>query len=319
MKAAYLAYDKNSLATLSILSNYFEKIDFYLIDTEKSAQRVDFEQVPLVVDTFCIPAEEELKTTTHQKVLQSVQKEFHFYKNELSFDFRKTSSTYTEVQKNCATEIEHISSIKDIVFNAKTNDVYIEKDKVGISEYKYLFIEDHQVVSENFNRFTKNVFKSAPQNSHVWFSVEYDYELKKPRENHLALKKFILIKDRLNHSLLDNWYFVRTDKNKITIQQWVPFNQFKNSDFQKFVIDRVERMLKEKLDLIQITKFNQFYVNSTPGYSLKKTSLKNNKLSNLMPSLNFWSQEMINRYLYIKLDSKMKDLNKPQAAHLSRG
>lgn len=320
MKAAYLAYDSNSLATLSVLSNYFEKIDFYLFDKTRKEHILDFKQIPILVDHVVIPAFSELRTETHKNIFKSIQDEFQFYKNELSIDYRQVASTYTEVQKTCKTEIASISTVKDIVYNSKTSDVLIEKDKVGISEYKYLFVEDHQIVSENFNRFTKNIFSTTPQNSHVWFTLEYDYELKKPRENHLDIKNFILIKDRLNHSVLDNWYFVRTFENKITVQQWVPFNQFKNSDFQKFMIDRVEKLLKEKLDLIQITKFNQFYVNATPGFSAKKTSLKNKKLSCLMPSFNFWSKDEINNYLYIKLDAKMKELNKPQTQNLtSRG
>jgi hypothetical protein len=317
MKAAYLAYDSNSLVTLSVLSNYFEQIDFYLFDKVRQENIIDFKQIPILIDHVVIPADLNLRTETHKNIFKSIEDEFLFYKNELSTDYRQVASTYTEVQKTCQTEIAAISTVKDIVYSTKTSDVFIEKDTVGISNYKFLFVEDHQIVSENFNRFAKNIFSVTPQNSHVWFTLEYDYELKKPREYHLKTNHFILVKDRLNHSILDNWYFVRTFDNKITVQQWVPFNQFKNSDFQKFMIERVIRLLKEKLDLIQITKFNQYYVNATPGFSAHKTSLKNNKLSCLMPSFNFWSKDEINNYLYLKLDKKMKELNKPQTPNLN--
>lgn len=320
MKAAFLAYDKNSLAHLPVLSNYFEQIDFYLVDTERATFQVNFNEVPLLIDTFSIPWEDSLQTLAHQKVLHSIRKELLFYKTELIGDFKKTTSNSTGVQKNALGKVMPISAIKDIVYNSKLGDVYIEKDKVGISEYKFLFVENHQVVSENFNRFSKNIFQTPPQNTHVWFSVEFDFELKKPRHQYLGDKKFILVQDRMNQAVLDNWYFVRTAENKITVQQWVPFNQFKNSDFQKFIIDRAEKVLKEKFSLIQISKLNQFYVNATPGFSFKKTALKNTKLTSLMPSVNFWSQELINRFLYFNLDTKMRELNKPKATNsLPRG
>ena len=75
MKAAYLAYDKNSLATLSVLSNYFEQIDFYLVDSGRAPYQVDLNEAALLVDTFSIPADESLQTAAHKKVLQSIRKE----------------------------------------------------------------------------------------------------------------------------------------------------------------------------------------------------------------------------------------------------
>ena len=81
-------------------------------------------------------------------------------------------------------------------------------------------------MSDQFNRFAKNVFSRPSHNTHVWFSAEFEYELKKPREFNLENKNFTLIKDRLNESILDNWYFVRIIENRICVQQWVPFNQY---------------------------------------------------------------------------------------------
>jgi hypothetical protein len=252
-----------------------------------------------------------LRTNTQVKALHAIKNEFSFFKDQLTLDFNKIASTYTEVQKKCHHEVASIESIKDIVFNIKTNDVLVEKDKVGISEYKYLFIENHQIVSEKFNRFAKNVFRTLPQNSHVWFSVEFEYELKKPRENDLGQKEFILVNDRKTLSVLDNWFFCRTNNYILSVEQWVPFNQFKNSDFQKFVIERLEKTIRERIDLIQINKVKDFFINSTPGFTLKKGRLRNSKLSTQMPSFNFWSQEKINRYLFTKYDLKMRELNKP--------
>ena len=321
MKAAYLAYDKNTLAALPMLSNYFEQIDLYLIDDLRVSQSIDFNLIPLLTENLLIPAGDELQTATHQIALKIVQKEMLFYKSELHKDYRKATTTYTQIQKTCRTEMNLVSSIKDVVFNAKTNEVYVEKAKSGITAYQYLFVEDHQVVAENFGPYVKNIFKRSPENSHVWFSAEFKYELKKPREKTLDDRHFILVKDRLNKSVLDNWYLIRTLGNNITVQQWVPFNQFKNSDFQKFIIERVEKLLREKLDIIQLTQFNGFYVNATPGFSSGATILKNSKISSSMPSFNFWSQDTVNRFLYDQLDIKMKELNQKllMAQNLTRG
>lgn len=314
MKAAYLAYDRNSLVSLSVLSNYFEQVDFYLVDKERPPESTAFSDMALMVDHLMIPANPEQRTPTHQKTIKSLHEEFHLYKAHLQVETRKSPVTYTEVQKNCRTELNSLSLIKDIVFNTKTNEVYVEKEKLGLTSYQYLFIEDHQIMAENFSGFAKNVFKTLSGNSHVWFAAEFTYELKKPRQGHLGRKEFLLIKDRLNKSILDNWYFVRTNEQKIVVHQWVPFNQFKNSDFQKFIIGRIEKLLKERLSLIHLTQMNQFYVNSTAGFSTQNASVRNSKHSTMMPSFHFWSSEMINRFLYTKLDMKMKELNRLQLA-----
>lgn len=314
MKAAYLAYDRNSLVGLSVLSNYFEQVDFYLVDKDRQPESVSFGDLSILTEHVMIPSEEGLRTLAHMKILKSMQDELRFYRQQLSVDFRKSPAIYTEVQKTCRTEITSLNSIKDIVFSPKTNEVYIEKENMGVTAYQYLFVEDHQIVAENFGGFSKNIFKTAPENSHVWFSAEFVYEMQKPRNGHLGRKEFILVKDRQNKSVLDNWYFIRTSENKIVVHQWVPFNQFKNSDFQKFIIERIEKFLKEKLELVHLTQLNHFYVNSTSGFVNQNSKLKHTKISNVLPSFHFWPREMINRYLYTKLDLKMKELNKLQLA-----
>ena len=318
MKAAYFAYDRNSLAALPVLSNYFEHIDFFIVEDTRPAEVVHFNDVSLITDTLHVPGEQALRTLAHEKIVKSIQKEFNFYKKQLMFENKKSVATYTEVQKKIPTEVNPISQIKDVVFNPKSNDMYIERAKTGVSSpYNAVFVENHQIVAEQFAAFGKNIFKQTPVNTHIWFSAEFTFELKKPREKNLGARNFILVKDRLNRSVLDNWYFVRTRENKITVQQWVPINQVKNSDFQKFMIERVDRLLKEKLDVIQVTEFNQMYVNATPGFSENATVLRHGKISTLMPSFNFWTQENVNHFLFSALDTKMKALNKLKMTQLA--
>lgn len=314
MKAAYLAYDRNSLVGLSVLSNYFEQVDFYLVDSNRQPEATEFSEVSIMTDHLMVPSEEGLRTPAHVKILKSVHGEFNFYKKQLEVEVKKNPVTYTEVQKNCRTEMNSLTLIKDIAFNPKTNEVYVEKEKMGITPYQYLFIEEHHILAESFAGYSKNIFKTQPENSHIWFATEFDYEMKKPRTGDLGRREFFLIKDHQNKTILDNWYFVRTLGSKITIHQWVPFNQFKNSDFQKFIIERVEKLIKERLELVQLTRFSQFYVNSTAGFATQEASLKHAKISTCLPAFHFWSRDMINRYLYTKLDSKMKELNKLQLA-----
>lgn len=314
MKAAYLAYDRNSLVGLSVLSNYFEQVDFYFIDKDRQPEAVPFADLSLLTEHVMVPAEEDLRTSAHAKLLKSMHDELRFYRQQLSVDFRKSPTVYTEVQKTCRTEINSLSVIKDVVFNPKSNEVHIEKENMGVTSYQYLFVEDHQIVTEHFGGFAKNIFKTFPGNSHIWFAAEFTYEMQKPRTGNLGRKEFIMVKDRQNKSVLDNWYFVRTSENKIVVHQWVPFNQFKNSDFQKFIIERIEKLLKEKLELVHLTQLNQFYVNSTSGFATQNGKLRHTKISNALPSFHFWPREMINRYLYTRLDLKMKELNKLQLA-----
>lgn len=314
MKAAYLAYDRNSLVGLSVLSNYFEQVDFYLIDSQRQPEATEFSEVSIMTDHLMIPSEESLRTGAQTKFLKSMHSEFNFYKKQLEIETKKSPSTYTEVQKNCRTELNSLSVVKDVVFNSKTNEIHIEKENAGVASYNYLFVEEHHIIAETFGGYAKNIFKKQPENSHIWFASEFNYEMKKPRSGDLGRREFFLVKDHQNKNILDNWYFIRTLGSKITIHQWVPFNQFKNSDFQKFIIERVEKLIKEKLELVQLTKFNQFYVNSTAGFVTEEARLRHTKVSFCLPSFHFWSREMINRYLYSKLDSKMKDLNKLQLA-----
>ena len=51
MKAAYFAYDRNSLAALPVLSNYFENIDFFIVEDTHPAEVVHFNEVSLITDT----------------------------------------------------------------------------------------------------------------------------------------------------------------------------------------------------------------------------------------------------------------------------
>ncbi len=317
MKAAYLAYDRNSLAAGAVLSTYFEQVDFFIADDVRPAIAVNLDAATVMTDTVQIPAEAALQTRTHQQALKSIQKELVWFKNILQIEVPKNTETQFENTKSIKPEIHLIASIKDIVINSKTNDVYIERENIGVTQYQGIFIEDHQIVADHLGSFSKNIFKRPPVNSHVWFSVEFTYELKKPRENNLGQRHFTLIKDRMNKSILDNWYFVRTQDQIITVQQWLPINQVKNSDFQKFIIERVEKILKAKLDLLQISQFNQMYVNASPGFSLGKTALLHNKISTLMPSFNFWPQRSVDQFLYQKLDPKMKDLAKFKLAQAS--
>jgi len=314
MKAAYLAYDRNALVGLPVLSNYFEQVDFYLIDAQRQPEATEFSDVAILTEHLMIPAEENLRTPTQNKVLKSMHSEFNFYREQLSIEAKKNPSTYTEVQKNCRTEVNSLDLIKDIVFNAKTNEVYVEKEKMGVTSYQYLFVEEHQILAETFAGYAKNIFKTTPENSHIWFAAEFNYEMKKPRDGDLGRREFFLVRDRQSKTILDNWYFVRTSGTKITVYQWVPFNQYKNSDFQKFIIERVEKLVKDKLELIQLNQFNQFYVDSTGGFATQQASMKHAKISANLPSFRFWSRDMINRSLYTKIDSKMKELNKIQLA-----
>lgn len=314
MKAAYLAYDRNALVGLPVLSNYFEQVDFYLVDSQRQPETTEFSEVSILTDHLMIPSEENLRTSAQNKVLKSMHGEFNFYRDQLAIEAKKNPATYTEVQKNCRTEVNSLNLIKDIVFNSKANEIYVEKEKMGVTSYQYLFVEEHHIMAESFSGYAKNVFKTSPENSHIWFATEFDFEMKKPRNGDLGRKEFFLVRDRQNKTILDNWYFVRTSGNKITIYQWVPYNQHKNSDFQKFIIERVEKLVKDKLELIQLNKFNKLYVDSTTGFVTQEAVMRHAKISAGLPSFRFWSRDMINRYLYTKIDSKMKELNKLQLA-----
>jgi hypothetical protein len=317
MKAAYLAHDKNSLASISVLANYFEQIDFYLVDPERKPEHVDLNEVSLLTEHLMIPAEEDLRTQAHVKALKFLQNEWQEFRAELHLEQRKVFSTSTEEPKTCRTEIHPLALVKDVVISPKTNEIFIEREKTGITTYDFLFTEDHQIMAENYAGFAKHVFRSAPQNSHIWLTVEFSYELKKPRDGFLGERKFIFVKDRLNRSILDNWYFIRLKQDRIAVQQWVPFNQYKNSDFQKFIIERIEKILKEKLDLIQINEFKELYIDSTPGFEMREPKLKNTKISSLVPSFHFLSQDAINRQLYNRLDAKMKELHRLRQAQVA--
>jgi hypothetical protein len=274
MKAAYLAYDRNALVGLPVLSNYFEQVDFYLIDSQRQPEATEFSDVSILTDHLMIPPEESLRTPAQNKVLKSMQVEFNFYRAQLAIDNKKNPATYTEVQKNCRTEVNSLNLIKDIVFNAKTNEVYVEKEKMGVTSYQYLFVEEHHILAESFAGYSKNIFKTPPENSHIWFAAEFNYEMKKPRDGDLGRREFFLVKDRQNKAILDNWYFVRTSGLKITVCQWVPFNQYKNSDFQKFIVERVEKLVREKIEPIQLNQFNRLYVDSTAGFATEEAAMR---------------------------------------------
>lgn len=320
MRAAYIGFDRNCCVTQKVLSNYFNEIDYYLISDNEDIDKVSIQNIPLLVDHLLIPNEENLRTTLHKENFKFLKNDWLEFKSQISTldhlnaqqNSLKSESIRTEIKDDKPVKVQFLNSdqIEDVVFDRKANRVCLEINKQGISSYNFLFIEDHQIVSEAMTKYTKNVFNRAPKNSHIWFCAEFEYELKKPREKKLSQSQFLFINDSLNQSILDNWFLIevknKKNQNILQVKQWVPYHQFKNQDFQKFIIERIEIILKDKIDLIQIKKFLNSYVCSVSGFRLNQAQLSQNKLSALLPSFNYCESSIRDNYLKQEIEKSTK-------------
>ncbi len=317
MKLAYIGYDLNSLKSITALSRYFDEVEFFLVEPMREVFDFNFELIPLLADTHCIPPDDALKTGAHVDTFKKIRAQYHQFRHELfnHLKIRMAPAVQSLQPKNLTAsgiKKSQFSEIQDVFFDAKKQKVYVEKKQAGIDEYDFIIVEDHQLVSETVAAMTKNILSGKAQNSHIWFSSQFEYELKMPRSGVLNSKNFLIVKDSLNESLIDNWYFCYLHHSKLTVQQWVPYNQHQNLDYRKFMIERTRAALMQKFEFIHLKESGEASVHTTSGFFKNRVSLKNNRLSAAVPSFEFWPPDRIEGFLVQTLAIKIKKLLKPE-------
>lgn len=313
MKLAYIAYDLNSLKAHGALSKHFTEIEYFLVETNRAVLKNSFEQIPVMVDQVCIPMDNNLITLAHKRTFNDIKSQYSKFKKEIFSELKSKSDLLSEATPVDKYKVAELNSLKDVFFDSKKQKVYVEA-AAGVSEYDFLMVEDHELISNKIKNITSNIFQNEPRNHHVWFSVEFGYELKKPRTGALAERSFWLINDSQNESLVDNWYFCHFKANTVLVQQWVPFTQHQNMDYKKFMTERTQAVIAKKIEFIHVTEILNTFVDSTSGFFKNVGTLKNNRIAALTPSFSFWSQPNIESTVLTVLDPKIKKLLKLEAA-----
>lgn len=311
MKAAYIAYDMSALRTSDYLTQEFDQIDYYLIDRSQHSIVSDFNQIPILVDSYCLPFEETLRTDVHRHILKDIQSEYKDLRSHFLGDISKTKNSVSLTSsKQGKISIYSLSEVKDIFFNSKNCEVFLEKEKTGLLSYQFLLIERSQLMADQLPFDKKNLFHETPEQSHVWFRSEFSYELTKPRSYLSDRVNCFLIHDQEYKSILDNWYYLHLTPEAISVQQWIPYHQHKNSEFQKFIIERTRKKVQEKLDFIHFKDLLRADVNTACGFVVRAGEMQHPKQSVIMPSFHFWTDEQINQKIDFEISQKIKKLQK---------
>lgn len=98
MRLAYLAYDKNSLKTHSILKETFSVIDTYLISTEISSfddGHLNLLNLPIMTQNVYIPGNESLQTIQHKLILHKIKNEFNFLKQNIFSKYKLSKEEFS--------------------------------------------------------------------------------------------------------------------------------------------------------------------------------------------------------------------------------
>lgn len=310
MKLAYIGYDLNCLKAQTALTRHFSEITFFLIEQREVVPALAFENIPVFADGIMIPRENELRTPKHLAIRKKIKKQYEEFKNELFGELKTKKSELANGTSKASFQVESLSDVGDVFFDSKKAKVYIERKNRGTEEFDFMLIENHQMIAERLRDFKNSPLSGTTMNSHVWFSVQFNFELKSPREGVAVPHNLLLINNSDSESIIDNWYFCQLDKGLATIQQWVPFNQHANRDYQKFIIARTRAVIEQQLDYIQLRDQKDQYVDSTSGFCFKKASLANAKLSAEAPSFAFWSTDKIDSFVTVAVDAKIRKMIK---------
>ncbi|MBC7742121.1 MAG: hypothetical protein H7061_07985 [Bdellovibrionaceae bacterium] len=326
MKLAYVGYDQNVLRSSAVLADIFAEIEFFLIEPDRAPLQQVFDELPILTHPHCIPAEKEYQTEHHAYALQEIKKQYGHFKWHLLNEMKKLKEMKTKkgelakparaVNSASTFKVSAFKEVRDIFFDSRKQKAVFEKVSQGINEYDYVIFENHQLVASVLKQSGIKVFSSAPLHSHLWYSIEFTYQKNTPHIGLLPERSFLLVKDRQYETLVDNWYGCHARQDTFTVQQWVPINQYQNLDYMKFMLERTRDELSRKLDFIELLEFKKSYVQTSAGYRQQLGTLKNNKLSAVLPSFAFWSQAQIDQTITYLMEPKIKKLDKIQ---LQRG
>ncbi len=310
MKLAYIAYDATSLKTQNILSKNFGEIEYFFVQPNSRRTDAVFEEWPILTDSLCIPAEKLFQTKQHELALGQVRSQYEKLKSELLGPAMGLKQI-TKDPGASAIMTSPFNEIKDIFFDSSKQKVIIEKGTLGTSEYDFLIVENHQLIASEIKHIKSQLFSIQPAHSHVWYSIGFTYQLKKNRVGFLPDRKFFFVKDRKNCALVDNWYGCHFEKSgQVIVQQWVPFNQYQNLDYKRFMIERTRAAIETEFDFLTSLEYSNSYVESTAGYCTQRGRAKKSKLSAVVPPVCFWSQLQIDSVFTQLMEPKIKKLEK---------
>lgn len=312
VRVAFLGYDMSALRTSNALFEYFDNIDYYLINRNQKSLSTDFFQIPVLTDSYCIPAQEKERTNVQKTVADSILRSYKELSAEILGEVlaRKSSLNPLEnASQNGKIGLFDLSEVKDIFFNEKTLEFNFEKKSASLSSYHFLILEDSPLITDVFLE-SPRILRQKPEKSHVWLKLEFKYELTKPRDQFYQSSNLFLVHDKDYDSVIDNWYYIQLLSDKICVQQWIPYHQQKNTEFINFISNRTKNKIQERLEFIHLKNLDKQSVNSTAGYTLKKAELVQKKNSAVLPSFHFWTDIEMKTFIEKEVENKVKKIKK---------
>lgn len=310
IKIAYIGYDRSSLLAFEYLGTITPDIDFYIVEAKQDPSFKNFKQYNLLVDHLMIQAKESERTTQHKEVFKKIKFNYNKFQEFLGLKLGPMSEITLSETKSVEPQIRSTSDIIDIKVDDKSKKIFIEIKQKGLEAYDLLIVENHNLIEQEFYARSIKYFKKLSVQANTWVGYEYEVEYNRPLQPSKESKEFWLVSEPENTSLIDNWFLIRLMENKIIVWQWVPTAQLDNPQFEEFMNERTQEIVRKKIHFISIVKIKRQIKTTVTFNEFKKEHMDQNLLS--VPNFSFWPKEHINNYLKNRLYKKIRSYEKDQ-------
>jgi hypothetical protein len=301
MKLAYIAYDRTALKAHFVLEQHFERIDTFLVDSEKPIAQLDFADLPLMAHNTYIQHKNETQTQAHKKVLSRIQDEYSFFKNQI---YANEKINHSDVKKLsppaiARSVVKNIFPINELVgfsYNKKSYKHYFKTLKnAALLDYDYVIIQNHQLVTDALEGKEQNIFTTKGALQDVVLNINFSL---KHKISSLSLdNECIYISNIELKSIFDNWYICQIGSEIINVSLLVPFKQYKDPKYFEFIQKRTARAMQLAFTSFEVGELLSHCIFATDGFSEQVIALNYKKSTALFPSFTYWSEDKINAYV----------------------
>ena len=189
--------------------------------------------------------------------------------------------------------IYYLDQISDLVFNKKTNKIYLNQIDSAIQEYDHIYIEKTEMTVSALEKklIGQNVWSTDRKNSFQFVGNSYF------ADQEFTEKSFWFMFDVNYKSTYDNLYFVSVhqyaEKKRLDVWSWLPQQYITNTSQVKYIQARIQKRFEKKFNFIKLNpvsaeKFILQPVNTQ--FSIKN---KSESLITFFPGFSFLSQNTV--------------------------
>lgn len=222
----------------------------------------------------------------------------------------KTQSSSIRIKKSVKRKLS-LESVSSLLYNKTINKYVLQsstefdpqfiKNQVKgengakhTTQYDYVLIEGHRLISDVILSKEQNIISKSQQQTHVVLNLEFplQYRLDSQHLHH----EFLFIDNIQLKTIFDNWFICSLSHNKICVRLMIPFEKQNSEDFLNFLSLRTYKMLCRNFEAFEFMDLRKRWISTCDGFAIKNYQLNYTKSSSIMPSFTFWPQYKINNY-----------------------